>query len=58
MNTRNQTRCAVTLASLVLVLTAACVSEAVVPPADSDTATETRLDDNPARLDFRDNGLG
>ena len=63
MNTRHHPRWPVALAALALALTAACGSETAAVPADlggvdRDTSIDTRPDDNPARLDFRDNGLG
>ncbi|MDZ5619314.1 hypothetical protein SFC88_00660 [Nocardioides sp. HM23] len=63
MNTRHQTRWTVALAAVVLTLTAACGADSTAVPADidgpeRDRSTDTWHDDNPARLDFRDNGLG
>jgi hypothetical protein len=63
MNTTNQTRWAVALAAVALTLTAACGTEIAPAPSDiggtdRDISTDTRHDDNPARLDFGDNGLG
>lgn len=63
MNTTQQTRWTVALAAVALTLTAACGTDTAVAPSNiggavDDTFTETQTDDNPARLDFRDNGLG
>jgi hypothetical protein len=63
MNTTNQTRWPIALAAVVLALTAACGTQIAPAPsdiggADGDVTTDTRYDDNPARLDFGDNGRG
>ena len=62
MNTRHQTRWTLTLAAITLCTAAACGTEVASAPTsivDPGTSTsDSAPDDNPARLDFRDNGRG